>query len=133
MTSHILFAATSIAAALLSIVPALAEAESEEDSEIVLLMQEMDGAIEDLEPFIGAQNTAEALDTALFLQDALLWTKDHFVAKGDAADGVDFAQQGHDTAVAVARSLEANDFAAAAEGARALSGNCRTCHDAYRP
>lgn len=131
MKARRIFAAAFAAATLLS--PAAFAQSGEDKGILILVMQDMDGAIEDLEPFIGAHKVPEAKDAAIFLQEALVWAKDYFAANPDTPDGAAYAQAGLETTAKVIAALDAADFDAALEQARALSDNCKTCHDAYRP
>lgn len=97
-----------------------------------LLMQDMDAAVKDLEPLIGARNAAEATETVVFLEQGLEWTEQYFLSKS-VADGAELARDGRARAQAVRTALAAKDFDAAAEAARGVAESCRACHDVYRP
>lgn len=97
-----------------------------------LLMQDLDATVKELEPLIGGRDVAAASEAVVFLRDGLAWTEDYFATR-EVADGAAFARDGKDQAAAVLRALEAGDFTAATEGARAVAKSCRTCHDVYRP
>jgi cytochrome c556 len=97
------------------------------------LMRDMDTAIKDLEPVIGAKNAAAAAGDAELLRDGFKQTGDYFAKKGGAGDAVDFAHHSEDLTAAVLKSIAANDFDAAGNAARALSKSCRACHDVYKP
>jgi cytochrome c556 len=97
------------------------------------LMRDMDTAIKDLEPVIGAKNTAAATQDAELLRDGFKQTEDYFVKKGGASDAVDFARHSEELTATVLKSIAANDFDAAGNAARTLSKSCRTCHDVYKP
>jgi hypothetical protein len=97
------------------------------------LMRDMDTAIKDLEPVVGAKNAAAATGDAELLRDGFKQTEDYFAKKGTAADAVEFARKSEELTATVLKELGANDFDAAANSARALSKSCRTCHDVYKP
>jgi hypothetical protein len=97
------------------------------------LMRDMDTAIKDLEPVIGAKNAAAANGDAELLRDGFKQTEDYFAKKGTAADAVEFARKSEELTATVLKDIGANDFDAAANSARALSKSCRVCHDVYKP
>jgi cytochrome c556 len=97
------------------------------------LMRDMDTAIKDLEPVIGAKNAVAAAGDAELLRDGFKQTEDYFAKKGGAADAVDFAHRSEELTATVLKSIAANDFDGAGNAARALSKSCRTCHDVYKP
>jgi hypothetical protein len=97
------------------------------------LMRDMDSAIKDLEPVIGAKNAVAAAGDAELLRDGFKQTEDYFAKKGGAADAVDFARHSAELTATVLRSINAGDFDAAGNTARALSKSCRNCHDVYKP
>jgi cytochrome c556 len=97
------------------------------------LMRDMDTAIKDLEPVLGAKNATAANGDAELLRDGFKQTEDYFAKKGAAADAVDFARKSQELTATVLKDISANDFDAAATSARALSKSCRTCHDVYKP
>jgi hypothetical protein len=97
------------------------------------LMRDMDTAIKDLEPVIGAKNAVAAAGDAELLRDGFKQTEDYFVKKGGAADAVDFARHSEELTATVLKSISAGDFDAAENSARVLSKSCRTCHDVYKP
>ena len=78
-----------LATALLSLALCTAAAADLDLSDFdTLLMQDMDAAIKDLEPLLGAKDAGAATATAEFLRDGLEWTERYFETKGNAADGV---------------------------------------------
>jgi cytochrome c556 len=97
------------------------------------LMRDMDTAIKDLEPVVGAKNAVAATGDAELLRDGFKQTEDYFARKGNAADAVEFARKSEELTAAVLKEITANDFDAAANSARALSKSCRACHDVYKP
>jgi cytochrome c556 len=98
-----------------------------------LLMQDMESSVKRLEPLIGAKDIVAATRAVGVLAEGLEYVEGYFTAKENAADAVQFARTGRQRAADVSASLDAGDFAAAAEAARGLAKACRTCHDAYRP
>jgi cytochrome c556 len=97
------------------------------------LMRDMDYAIKDLEPVVGARNAAAAKGDAEFLLEGFKQTEGYFAKKGTADDAVRFARKSEELAVTVLQNIQANDFDAAANSARELSKSCRNCHDVYKP
>jgi hypothetical protein len=97
------------------------------------LMRDMDTAIKDLEPVVGAKNAVAATGDAELLLDGFKQTEDYFAKKGSAPDAVEFARKSEELTAAVLKDITANDFDAAANSARALSKSCRACHDVYKP
>jgi cytochrome c556 len=97
------------------------------------LMRDMDTAIKDLEPVVGAKNAVAATGDAELLRDGFKQTEEYFAKKGGAPDAVEFARKSEELTAAVLKDITANDFDAAANSARALSKSCRTCHDVYKP
>jgi cytochrome c556 len=97
------------------------------------LMRDMDTAIKDLEPVVGAKNAVAATGDAELLRDGFKQTEDYFAKKGSAPDAVEFARKSEELTAAVLKDITANDFDAAANSARALSKSCRACHDVYKP
>jgi cytochrome c556 len=97
------------------------------------LMRDMDTAIKDLEPVVGAKNAVAATGDAKLLRDGFKQTEDYFARKGNAADAVEFARKSEELTATVLKEITANDFDAAANSARALSKSCRACHDVYKP
>ena len=97
------------------------------------LMRDMDTAIKDLEPVLGAKNAVAASGDAELLRDGFKQASEYFAKKGGADDAVKFAQNSEALTATVLKYIAANDFDAAAGAARALSKSCRTCHDIYKP
>ena len=97
-----------------------------------LLMQDMDATVKELEPLVGAKNSAAATEAVVFLGQGLEWTEQFFLAK-DVADAAKLARTGKEAALAAEKALAANDFAAATQAARDVAKSCRACHDVYRP
>jgi cytochrome c556 len=97
------------------------------------LMRDMDTAIKDLEPVLGAKNSVAATGDAELLRDGFKQTEDYFVKKGTAPDAVDFARRSQELTATVLKSITSNDFDAAGNAARALSKSCKSCHDVYKP
>jgi cytochrome c556 len=97
------------------------------------LMRDMDTAIKDLEPVVGAKNAVAAAGDAELLRDGFKQTEDYFAKKGTATDAVEFARKSEELTATVLKQIGANDFDAAANSARAVSKSCRTCHDVYKP
>jgi hypothetical protein len=96
-------------------------------------MKDMDDANKDLQPVIGAKNTAAAKTDAQTIQSVLQETESYFAKKGGTDDAVKIAQQGEVSVAAVLAALEKGNFDAAAAAARDTTKNCRSCHDIYKP
>lgn len=126
-------ALAAAAFAFLAAAPAASQDDVNPDDIVIFVMQDMDGAVEDLEPFIGAHDAAGATEAAQFLVEGLQWTEDYFASKGDREDGVGFARDARVRAGDVVDAINAGNFTAAAEAAREVAKACRTCHDVYRP
>jgi len=97
------------------------------------LMRTMDDTNKYLEPDINAKNINNAREGIEVIRQGLKWTEDYFAHKGGVEDGVKLAQEGQAHAQAIVGALDKNDFNAAAASARALTKNCRSCHDLYKP
>src|ERR1700730_15654748 len=78
------------------------------------LMRDMDTAIKDLEPVVGAKNAVAATGDAELLRDGFKQTEEYFAKKGNAADAVEFARKSAELTATVLKEISANDFDAAA-------------------
>lgn len=99
--------------------------------------------VADLMPTI--EDVAKSLDTNVALKQAkaaaeakalevlFKQVEATFAREQDAADAVAFAQKTQGLALAVAESVEANDFDAATDAYGALMRSCKACHSVYRP
>src|SRR3984893_18223912 len=83
------------------------------------LMRDMDTAIKDLEPVLGAKNAMAASGDAELLRDGFKQTSEYFAKKGSADDAVKFAQNSEELTATVLKYIAAKDFDAAAGAARA--------------
>lgn len=97
------------------------------------LMRTMDDTNKYLEPDINAKNAKSAREGVDVILQGLKWTEDYFAHKGGVDDGVKLAQEGQVLAQDILTALDKNDFDKAAASARALTKNCRSCHDLYKP
>jgi len=97
------------------------------------LMRTMDDTNKYLEPDINAKNLKNAKEGAETIRQGLKWTEDYFVHKGGVDDGVKLAQEGQVLAQTILQALDQNDFDKASASARAMTKNCRSCHDLYKP
>jgi hypothetical protein len=97
------------------------------------LMRTMDDTNKYLEPDINAKNLKNAKEGAETIRQGLKWTEDYFVHKGGVDDGVKLAQEGQALAQTILQALDQNDFDKASASARAMTKNCRSCHDLYKP
>src|SRR3981081_3201788 len=57
----------------------------------------------------------------------------YFTRRGNAANAVKLSKEGRDLAATVAKSVAANDFAAASQAALSIAHACRPCHLEYKP
>jgi hypothetical protein len=97
------------------------------------LMQNMDDAIKALDSSIATRDVPAATADAQFIVEGLKWTESYFAKKGNVADAVQLATQGHEFAATVATASAQNDFDAAFTAYRSLVKTCRSCHEAYKP
>lgn len=97
------------------------------------LMQDMENALEDLEPVLVAGNAVSARADAEVLRDGLQYTHEYFVGKGNAEDAVKIAADGQAAIARLFTALDANDLQAAITSARDIAKNCKSCHDIYKP
>ena len=97
------------------------------------VMRTMDDTNKYLEPDINAKNAKNALEGVDTIAQGLKWTEDYFAHKGGVDDGVKLAKEGLEHTDAIKAALNAGDFDKAAASARALTKNCRSCHDLYKP
>lgn len=97
------------------------------------VMQAMDEAYKDLEPVLGASNAQQARENLAVLQEAYQWTLDYFTPlKSEAPDAIDFAVAGQKKLQEIDAAIGAGNFDQAAEKARELNANCKSCHDKYK-
>lgn len=97
------------------------------------LMRNMDDTNKYLEPDINAKNLKNAKEGTETIRQGLKWTEDYFAHKGGVDDGVKLAQDGQALAQDILAALDKNDFDRAAAASRAMTKNCRSCHDLYKP
>lgn len=97
------------------------------------LMRDLDKTIKYFEPDIMAKNAQGAEEDAEVLQDGFRYTEKYFAKKGDADDAVKISKHGQELIAVAIKSLEDNDFDAAASAARDTAKTCRACHDVYKP
>ena len=97
------------------------------------LMRDLDKTIKYFEPDIMAGNAQGATEDAEILQDGFKYTEKYFAKKGDADDAVKISKQGQELIAVAIKSIEGNDFDAAASAARDTAKTCRACHDVYKP
>lgn len=97
------------------------------------VMQAMDEAYKDLEPVLGASNAQQARENLAVLEEAYQWTLDYFTPlKSEAPDAIDFAVAGQKKLQEIDAAIGAGNFGQAAEKARELNANCKSCHDKYK-
>ncbi|WP_294535332.1 hypothetical protein [uncultured Rhodoblastus sp.] len=97
------------------------------------LMHDIERAIKYFEPDISGQNADAARDDAAELRRGFTYTHDYFSKKGNTQDAVEISKQGLQWLDTVLKELDAENYEAAAEGAREVSKACRNCHDTYKP
>ncbi len=97
------------------------------------LMRTMDDTNKYLEPDINAKNLKNAKDGTETIRQGLKWTEDYFAHKGGVDDGVKLAKDGQVLAQDILTALDSGDFDKAAAASRAMTKNCRSCHDLYKP
>jgi len=95
------------------------------------LMQDLDTAIKDLEPVLGAGNVDSARADAEILRDGLRWIESYFSAKAGADNAVQIARDGQQLVGSLFEHLDRKDLTAAIDAARATEKNCKRCHDIY--
>lgn len=97
------------------------------------VMKTMDDTNKTLQPDIAGKNAKAAIEGIEIIQQGLQWTEEYFASKGNAADGVKFAQEGKQLAAQVLNAVNAGDFDKAGAAARDLTKNCKACHEVYKP
>lgn len=96
------------------------------------LMRDLDRTIKYFEPDITAGNREAAKEDSELLLDGFRYTENYFSKKG-ADDAVEISRRGIKLVATVLKSVEQNDFEAAASAAREAPQLCKSCHDIYKP
>jgi cytochrome c556 len=98
------------------------------------VMRAMDDAFKDLEPVLGASNADIAKDDIAVLKDGYQFTHEYFTGKkAEAPDAVEINLAGQKLLGEIESAVAAKDFPKAVTKSRELQGNCRSCHDKYKP
>lgn len=120
-----LLAAVVLASTLWWLAPAHADLGME-------LMQTMEDVNKSLSSNLSLRDAKASLADAAELEKLFTEVEAHFVARGDAANGVELSKQSRGLAQAVTKAVAAGDFEAATDAATQLSRTCRTCHTFYK-
>ena len=97
-------------------------------------MRAMDDAFQDLEPVLGASNTAAAKENLATLNDGYQWTLAFFIEQEkEGREGIEILKAGGKLLGEIETALNKRDFTAATAKARELQGNCKSCHEKYKP
>lgn len=102
-------------------------------------------AVVDMDLMQTIEDTNKSLSSNIAIQDAAASTKDakelhelfgtveaHYVAKGDAADGVELSRKSLQLSDQIMKQVGAKNFTGASESATELSRTCRACHTFYK-
>lgn len=95
-------------------------------------MQIMEETQDNLASNISLKDAKAALADAKQMEEMFKETEAFFVKKGNAADGVTWAQESRELARNVSRAVGANDFDTAAQQAVSLAKTCKACHKIYK-
>jgi cytochrome c556 len=97
-------------------------------------MRAMDDAFKDLEPVLGASNTAAAKENLATLQEVYKWTLEYFTAQEkEGREGIVILKAGSKLLGEIDAALNKRDFNGAIAKARELQANCKSCHDKFKP
>lgn len=97
-------------------------------------MRAMDDAFKDLEPVLGASNTAAAKENLATLQEVYKWTLEYFTAQEkEGKEGIVILKAGSKLLGEIEVAVNKRDFTGAIAKARELQANCKSCHDKYKP
>ena len=121
--SRFLFATLLSAATLLA--PAHAELGMD-------LMQNMEDVNKSLSSNLSLREAKGALADATELDSLFTQVETHFVARGDAANGVELSRKSRSLAQQIVKAVSAGNFEHATDAATELSRTCRTCHTFYK-
>ena len=103
---------------------------AEENPEFITWMKTMGSAMDDLkkmEPKTGEQAMRRAERIGAAYENMI-----GFWRQRNAADAVKWSEEGKAAALQLATAIYAADAAKTAESYKALSGTCRSCHEAHR-
>src|SRR5262245_701585 len=96
------------------------------------LMQTMEDVNKSLASNLSLRDQKASLVDAAELDRMFAEVEAHFVARGDAANGVEISRQSRGLAQQVHKAVTAGDFDAATDAATQLSRACRRCHTFYK-
>jgi hypothetical protein len=96
------------------------------------LMRDLDRTIKYFEPDITAGNREATKEDSEVLLDGFRYTENYFSKKG-ADDAVEISRRGIKLLATVLKSVDQNDFEAAASAAREAPQLCKSCHEIYKP
>jgi hypothetical protein len=96
------------------------------------LMQAIEDTNKDLASSLALEDAKSAQRDAAELQAMLGKVETFYVAKGNAADALDFVRGGQRCVQLIRQHVDSKDFTAAAETAVQLTATCKGCHDIYR-
>jgi hypothetical protein len=113
--------------AILISITATAHAEVDRD-----FMTEMEDINKSLTSNIAVNDAKAATADAEEIRKMFDEVEAFFLKKGDAADGVKWAQESRDLAALISKSLAAKDFDGASQNAVTLSKTCKACHKIYK-
>jgi hypothetical protein len=97
------------------------------------VMRAMDDSFKNLEPVLGAGDTAAAKNDIEVLLEGYQWSDEYFTAKGGVDDAVKIAKDGRALVQRADAAIARNDLVEAANIARETARNCKSCHDLYKP
>lgn len=96
------------------------------------LMQTVEDTNKSLSSNIAIQDAAASTKDAKELHELFKTVESHYVAKGDAADGVDLSRKSLQLTDKIIKQVGDKDFTGASEAATELSRTCRACHTFYK-
>jgi cytochrome c556 len=95
-------------------------------------MQKMEDTTKSLDSNVAQRNAKAATAEATEIVEMFTQVEAYYVQKGNADDAVGFAQKSRGFAVEVVKSVNANDFDAAATSVESLARSCKACHELYK-
>jgi len=96
------------------------------------LMQNMEDVNKSLSSNLSLREAKGALADATELDGLFTQVESHFVARGDAANGVELSRKSRGLAQQIVKAVAAGNFEHATDAATELSRTCRTCHTFYK-
>ena len=120
--------------ALAGLAPVLAEPSKSEYADYDDdLMHDLDRTIKVFEPDISGGNEGGVEDDIAVLRQGFQYTGKYFAKKGTAADAVKISEDGLKLLDVIQKDVAEQKIDAAAEVARSVADQCRSCHDLYKP